>query len=174
MDPQLEKVERVMLHYARLFRSEYHEKWIPAPEHIEQTVRLFKSPMPGFEGYSPEDLVARLETFFKIKEDWVVSCKHNYSVFTKHIHRWLPKPVTGPKPAPAVAKVESFCPDCHEPIKPGDICRVCYPHCAKCDQYHAPEDDCEEFAARMKRTMEMLSNSSHRAGKTKQIGDFLR
>ena len=169
-----EKCYPVLLRYAQLYAAEYHEKWIPAPEHIEQTVRLFKSPIPGFDGYTPEDLTARLEVFFKDKADWLVSCKHNYSVFTKHIHRWIPKrAIAAPKPAAAVLMAESICPDCHELIKPGDICQVCYPLCAKCNQRHALEDDCEEFAARMKRTMAMLSNSSRRGGEPKRLNELI-
>lgn len=174
MSPELEKIEPVMVHYGKLFRAEYGERWMPRDEHIRDTLELFKSPMPGFEGYTPEELIARLVVFFAVKEPWLVSCKHNYAVFLKHIHRWIPKRVIAdPKSSAVTSKSDSVCPDCQEPIKPGEVCHVCYPLCDKCNQYHAIEDDCEAFAARMKRTMAMLSNSSKRGGASKQLSELL-
>jgi hypothetical protein len=173
MNPELEKCHPVMLRYAQLYAAEYREKWLPTSEHITSTVELFKSPMPGFEPYTPEDLIARLEEFFKVKEPWLVNCKHNYAVFIKHIHRWIPRPLVRPIPLAPVVTSSTGCYQHGIALGPGELCPKCFPPCTKCGEQHAAEDDCAEYAERMKHIKTMFSDSPQRSGKTKQLGDLL-
>jgi hypothetical protein len=172
MTSELESIYPILVKYAHLYAKVYGEKWMPTSEHIGQTLTLLKSPVPGFDAYTPNDMTARLEVFFNTKEDWLVSCKHNYSVFIRHFHRWIPKK------AMVIHRVsfdttEPVCQDCGNPVERGGICLKCYPICQKCGKQHAVEDNCAEFAERMNRIQSMLSNSSQRSGKTKELRELL-
>jgi hypothetical protein len=153
LTPELHKLQTVMLRYAKLYTAEYREKWIPAPEHIEEGLQLFKCPMPGFEGYTTDDINARLVVFFRCREPWLTSCKHNFSVFIKHIHRWIPMPSRQSRvetTGPVVSGKRETCPDHPDAELVDGICPICFPICREpnCRQRHSPSETCEEFKQR--------------------------
>jgi hypothetical protein len=172
MSPELEKLQTVMFRYAELYAVEYHEKWIPSPEHIQDGLQLFKCPMPGFEGYTTDDINARLGIFFKCKELWLVSCKHNFSVFIKHVHRWIP-------PAGRQSSVETSgrtsqaaretCPDHPSQRVVNGICPVCFPMCTKCGQRHATTETCEDFKKRDDWVRRTFGGSETRTGEATTV-----
>jgi hypothetical protein len=147
-------VQEVMLVHAQFVQSYYHARWVPKDENIKETLDLLKSPLPGFDPYTKKDMLERLRAFHKCRETWLVSCKHNYSVFIKHFHRWLPAaPVTPQRTAsvpPSGATRPYRCPECNNELPtPGEICEKCFPHCPECGEQHSKSDTCAEFKERM-------------------------
>jgi hypothetical protein len=162
----------ILVAYHLLFKARYHEHWKPSDEHVGDTVNLFRSIVPGIPGYTKEDLLVRLDAFFKCKEDWVVSTKHNYSVFVKHIHRWIH---TGGPQHPAAntsprRDAPYKCPECSNELPtPGEICAKCFPHCSECGMQHSTSDTCKEFAERIEKMKNMFGGDKPRGGEIKTL-----
>jgi hypothetical protein len=161
----------ILVAYHLLFKARYREHWKPSDDHVGETIDLLRSPMAGIPGYSKEDLLARLDAFFRCKEEWVLSTKHNYSVFTKHIHRWLARPTKNPAAASAPQRDPSYrCPECqNELLTPSEICEKCFPHCSECGMQHATSDTCKEFAERMEKMKSMFGHSDKRGDGIKTL-----
>jgi hypothetical protein len=148
---ELEKLRTVMLHYAERYSAEYRERWIPSSQQIQDGLELFKPVMAGFDAYTVEDINKRLDVFFRCKEPWITGGRHNFSVFIKHIQRWVGGPaVVGARhdgPGRTREKTDR-CPDHPEQFLVNGICPICFPMCAKCGQHHATTETCEEFKQR--------------------------
>jgi len=172
MSPDLEIVQAVMLRYAELYKEKYSARWIPTHENINKTLELLKPPMPGFEALSKEDLIARVNFFFKCKEDWLLSCKYNFSVFILHIHRWVNTyPAQHPVAASAPQRDAPYkCPECQNELSmPSEICEKCFPHCNECGLQHLKTESCTEFAERDRKLRELFSKQQPRGGPIKTI-----
>jgi hypothetical protein len=160
----------IIWHYYELFVARYHEHWKPSTDHIGATIDLLRSPMPGIPGYTKEDLLARLDAFFHCKEDWVLSTKHNFSVYVKHVHRWLPAKI--PQPTPPLIREDKggvYRCDCGNELQLGEICLKCFPLCSNCGYQHATSETCEEVAKREERLKRMFNHPDKREGKIKTI-----
>jgi hypothetical protein len=170
MSPELEKVYPVLLKFAEHYAAEYGEKWVPSSEHIALALQLLKNPLPGFDAYAPEDLIGRIEVFFKCKEPWLISSRHNFSVFARLVHRWV-----GTRPAfkHRVEKRRVVKCDCGEEFWQGQLCPKCFPKCDKCGQVHAKEIACEEAAKLDAIARRIVSGSSIRTGSAKRLGELL-
>ena len=128
--------------------------------------------MPGIPGYKKEDLLARLDAFFRCKEDWILSTKHNYLVFCKHVHRWLPAKSTQPISPPHLRggdKEGVYKCDCGNELHHGEICLKCFPLCSNCGYQHAASETCEEVAKREERLKRMFGSPEKRDGKIKTL-----
>ena len=162
----------ILVRYHLLFKEHYHEHWKPSDDHVGDTVDLLRSMIPGIPGYTKEDILKRLDAFFRCREEWVVSTKHNYSVFTKHIHRWLESPAKHPAAVPSAPQrdLPYLCPECgNELFIPSEICAKCFPHCTECGMQHATAETCKEFAARDAKLRKMFGHTDQRRGEVKTI-----
>lgn len=173
MSPKLEIVQRIMFRYAELYAAEYRESWIPKNDHIRETLDLLDPPL-GMPGLTESDLMARLGVFFRCKDSWLVSTRHNYSLFTKHIHRWISTRREEKKNTQSTPLITERCGDCNTELKSGQICPTCYPICDKCGKQHSPQESCEEWADRMGRIKNIFSqDNDHRSGKPASLGSVL-
>jgi hypothetical protein len=173
----------VLQNHAKAVFLKYNARWKPSEENIREAVSLF-IPSMGIGPYDLEDIIERQRVFWKSKEEFVLKCNHNFSVFTKHSHRWVLVPA---KIAPAShlssgailpnggqASPER-CPDCGQELLPGEICEKCFPHCSECGCQHAATESCNEFAQREAALKKMFGQSEgERIKKIKSIGDFLK
>lgn len=174
MTPELEKVEKVLLRYAELWTLLYKERWMPTQDHIRVTLELFKSPIAGFDAYTSDDALTRLDNFFKCKETWLVASRHNYSVFIKHFHRWVdPKKTTSAQTSRGEIAPRNACQDCGTEMPASGICFKCYPLCDKCKTQHAREITCDEQAQFEAIAKRILDPDNKRGGKTKQLNEVL-
>ena len=163
----------VIMRYYELFVARYHEHWKPSIDHVAGTIDLLRSPMAGIAGYTKEDLLVRLDAFFKCKEDWIISTKHNYLVFTKHIHRWLPVQTISP-PHSRGGEPEGVykCPECQNELSaPSEICEKCFPHCMDCGFQHAKSESCTEVVERERKLKEMFGSEKPRGSGIKTISE---
>jgi len=171
MTPDLEKAQQILVKYAQLYAATYKQRWMPSNEQISETLQLLKSPLPGFQPYTTEDLIARLEVFFKAKDQWLVSCCHNLSVFVKHVHRFIPaNAIVQSRVSFRQRKV--LC-DCGNELTSDEICAKCFPICSKCGERHTTQETCEELAERNATIRTILDHGDRRAGSAKQIGELL-
>jgi len=154
MMPELEKTSKILIRYKQLYEQHYGGSWKPSDEHIYGTINLFKSSLAGFEPYNLQDILQRLEIFFQQKDDWIVVTRHNYNVFLKHIHRWVPKRTIEKQKV----DIDCYQCDCGKMVKIGEQCEDCFPVCPKCGQRHWKEESCDEIAMRMKNLKAILRN----------------
>lgn len=169
MNPKLEIVQKVMINYAKQYFLVYGEKWVPRDDHIRETLNLIEPPL-GMPGLTLEDLMGRLRVFWRCKDDWLVSARHNYGLFTKHIHRWI----QGKRQeTPARKQVEMSpepCRDCGTVLKANEVCPKCYPLCEKCHEQHAVSETCDEVAERLGRIKALFGhNGDQRIGKPVEL-----
>jgi hypothetical protein len=170
MSPELEKLQALMLHHAKNVLFEYQEKWIPSSEHIALGLELFKPPMPGFNAYDVDDAIRRNDIFFRCRLDWVVGCKHNFSVFVKHFAKWIAVPVGTDRIRPSSARtspaLRETCSDHPGQQLVNGICEICYPKCDKCGNNHDARETCDGFKKRdaeVKRLFRVPSVETQRA-----------
>jgi len=161
--------------YKTLWEARYHATWTPNNTNVMETLEILKPAIPGFDPYSQKDLLARLDVFFRCKEDWLVSCKHSYSTFLKHIPRWAPSQPTQTTSPPHLRGGEkegvNFCPECSTQLHtPGEICNHCFPVCYVCGCQHSTKETCTEFAERDRRLRQMFSKNSPRGN---QVTDLI-
>lgn len=177
MNEQLEQAKLLLANYALRYQGEYGERWVPSDDHVRDAVEFFRPALPGLATYTAEEACGRLDLFFKTKEDWVVSCRHNFSVFLKHFHRWVivkKKFGHAVHPAVRVAVQENVCQDHPEvQLKPGEICPVCYPVCEKCKDQHDAEVSCETHASLREITRRVTGAPPKRGGNAISLGDLL-
>jgi hypothetical protein len=166
-----DNVKVVLINHAKQMIVEYCERWVPNDQNIKEAISLFQAP-EGFEPYTLEEIVKRQKSFWKCREEWLVSCKHNFSVFVKHIHRWVStNPAQHPAAASAPQRDASYiCPECHNKLlRPSDICEKCFPHCPECGMQHSPDEKCLEFAERERKLRQMFSHPDNRESKVKTL-----
>ena len=168
-------VSTLMQRYLVLYRERYKADWVPTGEHIRNTLDLIKPQFEGFPGLRQDDLLRRLDAFFRCHEDWLVATKHNYALYLKHIHRWLEQPAKVPVNGGTFTGTPSsvYC-DCGNVLQQGEICQKCFPNCDNCGCQHAREERCEDFAARDAALRKMFNRPSSGRGGTKSIGEILK
>lgn len=113
---------QVLKHHADAIQRMYGVKWIPQPHHFKLCKQLFVSEVEGFDPYTVEEVVARLETYYR--EDWWKNVKHDFSNFCKHMDKFLP-----------VKEEES-----HRRPQPTTMSMVIW--CTRCETNHRADQEC--------------------------------
>lgn len=146
-----EKAKQVLLQYQKLYRERYGEYWMPTMTHVGEAVSLFKSPIDGVEAYTVDDILRRCEEYFRRNDEWIVSCKHNFSVFVKHIHRWNPplSPHRHTRTSAGLNNRRSYRCDCGAEVAEGQLCEHCFPVCPRCSQRHYKDETCDAYKERI-------------------------
>lgn len=96
--------------YSNFYEEKYQQKFYPQDYHFAQAKKMMEAP-EGFEPPTLDDVVARLKWFFTTDEDWIVGSRHNFSVFAKHFHRWIPAKTKKQLPASPYDS-QTKCPNC--------------------------------------------------------------
>lgn len=166
-----EKVLQILMNHAKSTAYFYKERWKPNDSNLEEAYSLFRAP-EGFEPYTLDEIIRRQKVFWRCKDDWLVGCKHNFSVFVRHIHRWLPAQKKTPLILPLKSKGEKVwqCPECgNELLTPGEICQKCFPTCIDCGFQHYPNETCEAFKQRDEAIKKLFNRKPSRTGEVTTI-----
>lgn len=78
---------QVLKHHADAILRLYGVRWVPQPHHYKLCKQLFESEVEGFEPYAVEDVIERLEAYYK--EDWWKTIRHDFGNFYKHFDKFI-------------------------------------------------------------------------------------
>lgn len=109
--------------YGEFYERKYGNKFYPRPYHFRQAKELLEV-REGFESPPLDEITERLGTFFSKNDDWIVDCRHNFSVFVKHFHRWI---MPGRKEKKNETIMDIRCSECHSVHSSIEVCLICNP-----------------------------------------------
>ena len=111
--------------YGDKYKEKYGSDFFPQKHHFAQAKELLTVP-EDFDPPSMDEVISRLNFFFDQNDDWIISCKHNFSVFVKHFHRWIPQQKKSRKEKSKQTVLIISCMDCGTEHLSTVLCPYCY------------------------------------------------
>lgn len=129
---------QVLKFHADSIQKMYGVRWVPQPHHFKLCKQLMQSEVEGFDPYTPEEIIERLEAYYK--ETWWKTVRHDFANFCKHFDKFIvtrDERTVGHQSQPiaigeAIGNVLRF--DSTQQVI----------HCTRCGQNHRASDDCEQ------------------------------
>jgi len=118
---------QVLKHHADAIQRMYGVRWVPQPHHFKLCKQLMESEVEGFDPYTPEEIIERLQAYYA--EGWWKNVRHDFANFCKHFDKFIVTKdtrTTGYKTEPK--HIAGFLPQI--------VCR-------DCGQVHDPLSDCQ-------------------------------
>ena len=113
---------KVLKHHQDAIQRLYGARWVPQPYHFKMCKTLMESQVEGFDPYTPEEIIARLDAYYGV--DFWQTTRHDFANFCKHFDKFLPE-----------KKVES-----HRRPQPQTMSMVIY--CTRCETNHRADQAC--------------------------------
>lgn len=109
---------RVLKHHQDAIQRLYGSRWVPQPYHFKMCKTLMESEVEGFEPYTPEEIIDRLNTYYTV-EFWK-NTRHDFANFCKHYDKFIPEKKVQQQP------------------------RISTRYCNICHTYHSINVECPE------------------------------
>jgi hypothetical protein len=121
---------QVLKHHADAIQRMYKVRWVPQKHHFKMCKQLMESEVEGFEPYTPEEIIERLEAYYK--EIWWRTTRHDFANFCKHFDKFIVK----------VEERTTGHQGKWEPVKEKLSLVVPMIHCERCNKNHSVDFDC--------------------------------
>ena len=139
---------QVLKHHADAIQRMYKVRWVPQPHHFKMCKQLMESEVEGFEPYTPEEIIERLEVYYK--ETWWRTVRHDFANFCKHSDKFIPKMDDVREPQEKQELVNGKWVVIKKQWKPLEqvIHKELMIYCDRCKRNHAADYDCYSQDAR--------------------------